>query len=147
MLQQRQNHWQQKQTWYKCKNNPTKRGMIKRKISTILRTLSLVLLTSSLRKKSNCFVCGKPSHHAPQCHFRATRNDNPPKAKVNLAERDDIIAAVISQVNIVTNVSKWVVDSGLLATYVQIEMPFHLTLLWRMEKSKSTLVILGPLRF
>ena len=38
------------------------------------------------------------------------RNDNPPKA--NLDEGDDIIDAVISQVNVVTNVNKWVVDSG-----------------------------------
>lgn len=42
------------------------------------------------------------------------RNDYPPKAKVNLAEAkgDDIIVAVISHVKIMTNVSKWIVDSG-----------------------------------
>ena len=42
------------------------------------------------------------------------RNDYPPKAKVNLAEAkgDDIIVAVVSHVKIMTNASKWVVDSG-----------------------------------
>nr|XP_027098851.1 uncharacterized protein LOC113718131 [Coffea arabica] len=37
-------------------------------------------------------------------------NGNPPK--VHLNEGDDIIAAVISQMNIAANVKKWVVDSG-----------------------------------
>ena len=40
------------------------------------------------------------------------RNDNPPKPRDNLVEGDDIITAVISQVNVVTNVNKWVVDSN-----------------------------------
>jgi len=63
----------------------------------------------TFKKKGNCFVCGKPSHHAPQCRRRA-RNDNPPWA--NIAQREDIIVAVVSQVNLMTNVTKWVVDSG-----------------------------------
>lgn len=66
-------------------------------------------LTPLSRKKVNCFVCGKSGHHAPQCRHRA-KNDYPPKA--NLAEGEDTIVAVVSQVNLVTNVSKWVVDSG-----------------------------------
>ncbi|XP_027067531.1 uncharacterized protein [Coffea arabica] len=37
-------------------------------------------------------------------------NGNPPK--VHLTEGDDIIAAIISQVNIIANVKEWVVDSG-----------------------------------
>jgi len=59
------------------------------------------------KKKGNCFVCGKPGHHAPQCKHRA-KNDYPPKA--NLPEGEDTIMLVVSQVNLVTNVSKWVVD-------------------------------------
>ena len=39
------------------------------------------------------------------------RNDNPPKPRDNLTEGDDIIVVVISQVSVVTNVRKWVVDS------------------------------------
>jgi len=58
---------------------------------------------STFKKKGNCFVCGKPGHHAPQCRHRA-KNDYPPKA--NLAEGEDTIVAVVSQVNLVTNVSK-----------------------------------------
>lgn len=38
------------------------------------------------------------------------KNDNPAKPRVNLAEADDITMAVISQVNIVANVSDWVID-------------------------------------
>ncbi|XP_016450228.1 uncharacterized protein LOC107775070 [Nicotiana tabacum] len=65
------------------------------------------------RKKGSCFVCGKPSHHASRCKYRE-RND---KEKTNthtanLAEGCDIIAAVISQVNIVAHAKEWVIDSG-----------------------------------
>jgi len=60
----------------------------------------------SLKKKGNCFVYGKPCHHTPQCRHRA-KNDYPLKA--NLAEGEDTIVAVVSQVNIVINVSKWVI--------------------------------------
>jgi len=62
----------------------------------------------TFKKKKNCFVCGKPGHHAPQCRHRA-KNDYPPKA--NLVKGEDTIVTVVSQVNLVTNVSKWVVDS------------------------------------
>lgn len=40
------------------------------------------------------------------------RSDNLPKPTANMAVGDDIIVAVISQVNGVINVSKLVVDSG-----------------------------------
>jgi len=62
----------------------------------------------TFKKKGKCFVCGRPGHHAPQCRHRV-KNDNPPKA--NIAEGEDTICAIVSQVNLVTNVSKWVVDS------------------------------------
>ena len=58
-----------------------------------------------------CYVCGKPGHHAAQCRHRV-RNDDPPKPKANLVEGDDVIAAVISQVNMVTSITRWAVDSG-----------------------------------
>ena len=70
----------------------------------------------TFKKKGNCFVCGKHGHHAPQCRRRA-RNKNPPRA--NIAQGEDIIVAVISQVNLMTNVSKWVVESGATRTFVQ----------------------------
>ena len=66
----------------------------------------------ALKKKGTCYVCGKPDHHAPQCRKRVKNGNsgNPPKA--NLVEGDDIIAAVVSQGNMVTNFKNWVVDSG-----------------------------------
>ncbi|CAJ2647601.1 unnamed protein product [Trifolium pratense] len=74
--------------------------------------------------KAKCYVCGKPGHKAYQCRHRKT-NIMPPKPKANLTlgddkkdddddddDDDDIIAAVISEVNVVSDVKKWVVDSG-----------------------------------
>jgi len=61
-----------------------------------------------LKKKGNCFVYGRSGHHAPQCKHR-TKNKNVPNA--NIVEREETIIAAISQVNLVTNVSKWMVDS------------------------------------
>ena len=55
------------------------------------------------KKKGNCFVCGRLGHHAHQGRHKV-KNDNPPKA--NIAEGEDAIVVVISQVNLVTNVSK-----------------------------------------
>jgi len=55
------------------------------------------------KKRYNCFVPGKPGHHAPQCKPRA-KNDYPPKT--NLAEGEDTIVVIVSQVNLETNVSK-----------------------------------------
>ena len=66
---------------------------------------------NNFKKKGNCFVCGKPGHHAPQCCNRK-RNNNPPKTMVNMVEGEEIIAAVVSQVNMVTNEKNWVVDFG-----------------------------------
>jgi len=63
----------------------------------------------TFKKKGNCFVYGKLGHHAPQGRHR-TKNDYPPKT--NIVEGEDTIVAFVSQVNLVTNVSKWVIDSG-----------------------------------
>jgi len=63
----------------------------------------------TFKKKGNCFVYGRSGHHTSQCRH-GVKNDNPPKT--NITEGEDTICAVISQVNLVTNVSKWVVDSG-----------------------------------
>ena len=60
----------------------------------------------SFKKKGACFICEKPGHFVPWCRYKVVRNDNPPKPKANLVEGDDIIDAVISQVNVVTNVNK-----------------------------------------
>ena len=66
----------------------------------------------AFKKKGTCYVCGKSGHHAPQCKKRVKNGNsgNPPKA--NLVEGDDIIAAVISQANMVTNSKNCVIDSS-----------------------------------
>ncbi|KAH0698970.1 hypothetical protein KY284_013185 [Solanum tuberosum] len=66
----------------------------------------------NFKKKKVIVVCGKPGHHAVQCRNRAGKNDNPAKPRVNLVEADDIIVAIISQANLVANLSDWVIDSG-----------------------------------
>lgn len=65
-----------------------------------------------------CYVCGKKGHKAYHCRYRKV-NGQPPKPKANLAQGDDkknddddVIAAVISEVHLVSDVKKWVVDSG-----------------------------------
>ena len=63
----------------------------------------------TINEKRNCFNYGKSGHHAPQCRHRA-KNDYPPK--INLVEWENTIVSVVSQVNLLTYVSKWVVDSG-----------------------------------
>ena len=54
---------------------------------------------------------GRASHHAPQCENR-NKNNNPPKTKVNLVEGEDIIAVIVSQVNMVINEKYSVVATG-----------------------------------
>ncbi|GAU47270.1 hypothetical protein TSUD_280930 [Trifolium subterraneum] len=76
-----------------------------------------VLRVTNSNFKANCYVCGKPGHKAYYCRYRKT-NNMPPKPKANLTlgddkkDDDDIIAAVMSEVNVVSDVKKWVVDSG-----------------------------------
>ena len=124
MLQQGPKQCLPRQTRYKTnhfiRGMPTKLITITRISTNIITHVLLLLIPSHVllllillsRKKGACFVCGKPGHFAPQCMYKVVRNDNPPKPRANLVEGDDIIVAVISQVNVVTNVNKWLVDSG-----------------------------------
>lgn len=69
------------------------------------------ILTPGSKRKGNCYVYGKQGHHAAQCRRRA-RGDNPPKTNVNLVQGDvnnneEIIAAVISQTLIISDMKKW----------------------------------------
>ncbi|KAG5005907.1 hypothetical protein JHK85_024449 [Glycine max] len=61
------------------------------------RKESIVVRTKAMHTKANT-VQDKPFHK--RCRVVA-----------NLVEGNDVIVAVISQVNVVTNVNKWVVDS------------------------------------
>ncbi|CAH9088579.1 unnamed protein product, partial [Cuscuta europaea] len=68
---------------------------------------------TSFKKEKHCYVCGKPGHFAAQCRKRATmRNNKPPRPSANLVQDDDVIAAVVSQTCLVSDVNEWVVDSG-----------------------------------
>ena len=55
------------------------------------------------RRRELVFVYRRLDHHAPQCRH-IIKNENPPK--VNIVEGEDIIVAIVSLVNMVTNVSK-----------------------------------------
>uniref|UniRef100_M1CMY3 Gag-pol polyprotein n=1 Tax=Solanum tuberosum TaxID=4113 RepID=M1CMY3_SOLTU len=50
--------------------------------------------------------------NTPQCKIILKINDNPAKLNINLAETDDMIIAIISEINVVTNMRNWVIDSG-----------------------------------
>ena len=70
------------------------------------------------KKKGHCYVCGKKGHYAGQCRKRAVvKDNNPSKPNVNLvngdegSSDDEVIAAVVSQVLLISDVKKWVVDS------------------------------------
>ncbi|KAK2976251.1 hypothetical protein RJ640_021962 [Escallonia rubra] len=67
------------------------------------------------QKKGECIVCGKAGYYANVCQYRKgdqhnnnSRHNNrraPPRARENVVEaNDDVIAAVISKVNLVTEV-------------------------------------------
>ncbi|KAK9740651.1 hypothetical protein RND81_03G051100 [Saponaria officinalis] len=52
-----------------------------------------------------CYACGKSGHKAYQCTQKKTD-------EANVAETDDIIAAVIVEANLVGNVAEWILDTG-----------------------------------
>lgn len=64
--------------------------------------------------KRNCSTCGKFEHTAKECmqgHIPGSNvKENKAQAQANLT--DEVIAAVISDVNLASNISEWVVDTG-----------------------------------
>uniref|UniRef100_A0A2N9GMJ7 CCHC-type domain-containing protein n=1 Tax=Fagus sylvatica TaxID=28930 RepID=A0A2N9GMJ7_FAGSY len=71
----------------------------------------------SKRKSGNCFICGKFGHYADNCRQKGN-NDNynknkgsTLKNKANVADMEEVIAAVVSEVHLVTGVKGWVMDS------------------------------------
>ncbi|RDY01885.1 hypothetical protein CR513_14732, partial [Mucuna pruriens] len=63
---------------------------------------------TTFKRMGNYYICGKSGHHITQYRYRVVRNDNRPKSKANLVDKDDITARVVSQANLVINVNKWV---------------------------------------
>lgn len=54
---------------------------------------------TTFKKKGNCYVCGKPGHHAPQCRKRFRWNDKLLRPNANMAEAGDIISKITSSLN------------------------------------------------
>ncbi|OIT08892.1 hypothetical protein A4A49_59181, partial [Nicotiana attenuata] len=103
-------------------DNFNRKHVVVDKRKEIATRSSLVEDNNRQRKSSNRYdkrngynpkTNNQPGHYVAQCRKRVG-NDNLTKAKVNLTEAkvDDIIIAVVSQVNLVANVKDWVLDSG-----------------------------------
>ncbi|OIT03179.1 hypothetical protein A4A49_57455 [Nicotiana attenuata] len=91
--------------------------------------------------------------NAPQCKRRVGINDNLTKLKLNLTKADNIIIAVISQINNVANMRNWVIDSGATSHICADKMNFCLTPKLRKEKklfilvTQEQLALLGKEKF
>ena len=64
--------------------------------------------------KGACYVCGKSGHKAHDCYHRkdgnhANGNNN---NHANMAITDEELAVVVSEVNMVSNGSEWLLDTG-----------------------------------
>lgn len=63
--------------------------------------------------KGACYVCGKFGHKAQDCYHRKDGNHaNGNNNHANMAFTDEELAVVMSEVNMVSNVSEWLMDTG-----------------------------------
>ncbi|CAN0907605.1 hypothetical protein LINGRAHAP2_LOCUS24887, partial [Linum grandiflorum] len=67
-------------------------------------------------QKGACYVCGKMGHKAFQCLMRKDtdhRGGGGYKPGANLVESEDteVIAAVVTEINMIENHSEWILDS------------------------------------
>ena len=51
----------------------------------------------TFKRSGGYYVCGKPGHHAAQCHKRAnmTKNENPPATRINRNSDQNFLVAKI----------------------------------------------------
>ncbi|KAL0373325.1 UNVERIFIED_CONTAM: hypothetical protein Sradi_3248200 [Sesamum radiatum] len=70
------------------------------------------------KNKVMCYCCGKAGHKAYQYYQRKDQQklNHKPNAQttpqVNLAETEEVIAAVVVEANLVENKSDWILDTG-----------------------------------
>ena len=69
--------------------------------------------------KGNCWVCGKSGHRAQDCRHRKDQNvprnvanSTPNNQAANVTAMDLDLVAVISEINMISNVKGWWVDTG-----------------------------------
>ena len=72
----------------------------------------------TFKKRSNCFVCGKPGHYAHQCRKRKRLEKI--NLRENLAKAKVIATIVSSEVSMVTNMKDWIVDYALLCVTTEV---------------------------
>ncbi|KAH6775582.1 multidrug resistance-associated protein 10 [Perilla frutescens var. hirtella] len=71
-------------------------------------------ITKKPPSKLTCWVCRNPGHKAyqcPKCQGQSQRPNLPPN-QAHLTETDDIVVAVVVEVNLVENKKDWVLDTG-----------------------------------
>ncbi|KAK4406055.1 Retrovirus-related Pol polyprotein from transposon TNT 1-94 [Sesamum angolense] len=66
------------------------------------------------KNKCQCYCCGKTGHKAYQCYQRKDQQKTNQKQnlQLNLAETEEIIAAVVVEANLVENKVDWILDTG-----------------------------------
>ena len=82
------------------------------------------------KDKLHCYCCGKPGHKAYQCYQRKNQKpdsnpDGKPAPQINVAETDEIIAAVVVEANLLENRVDWLTrkhGSGLYSNRVCLKV-------------------------
>ncbi|KAK4391846.1 Retrovirus-related Pol polyprotein from transposon TNT 1-94 [Sesamum angolense] len=79
------------------------------------------------KNKCQCYCCGKTGHKAYQCYQRKDQQKTNQKQnpQLNLAETEEIIAAVVVEANLVENKVDWILDTGASKHFCANKELFH----------------------